>query len=317
MAVFILLSLVVSRIFDTSFFSDIPIWILGFAAFYMPLWILFGSWSLLLKSKKIQKRIYTSIFGVSIFLCVLGVWNFHTDITVNTVEISSDKISQEYRFLHITDTQFGSLSRSDLEKISNVVKHTIDEQDIDAILFTGDLIDTNSYTFEDLKALRFEEVPVYFSYGNHEFYHDPERVGEVLKQLGYESLRSERVLFGKNNEIEILGIDDSREVSQIVSELQTLKPVPEKFSILLYHRPSGVLEAKKEGVNLMPVGHTHGGQIFPYTFLVDWLLYDVPIGLFEDEDFAVYHSSGVGLWGPKMRLGTENEIAVIVVKPEK
>ena len=63
-------------------------------------------------------------------------------------------------------------------------------------------------------------------------------------------------------------------------------------------------------------GHTHGGQIFPVTLIVKWL-YEYPQGLTLLENFALYTTDGAGLWGPNLRLGTQNEIAVFTIKPEK
>jgi len=88
-----------------------------------------------------------------------------------------------------------------------------------------------------------------------------------------------------------------------------------KFNLLLYHRPTGVDDAKNLGIDAMITGHTHGGQIFPYTLIVKWI-FDYPQGLVQLDNFILYTSDGAGLWGPKLRLGTENEIAVFTISPK-
>ena len=92
-------------------------------------------------------------------------------------------------------------------------------------------------------------------------------------------------------------------------------PLPnDKFNILLYHRPVGALDAKAAGIDLMLSGHTHGGQIFPYTLLVKYL-YPFPQGLVNMDDFNLYTTDGVGIWGPQLRLGSKNELAVFTISP--
>lgn len=87
-----------------------------------------------------------------------------------------------------------------------------------------------------------------------------------------------------------------------------------KYNILLYHRPVGVRDAKQQGIDLMLSSHTHGGQIFPATLFIKWM-YEFPQGLVQLDDFTLYTSDGVGLWGPNLRLGTRNEMAIFTIRP--
>ena len=57
-------------------------------------------------------------------------------------------------------------------------------------------------------------------------------------------------------------------------------------------------------------GHTHNGQIFPFNFLVR-LRFKYKYGFFKKDKSNLYVTSGAGCWGPKMRLGTFNEIIII------
>ena len=63
-------------------------------------------------------------------------------------------------------------------------------------------------------------------------------------------------------------------------------------------------------------GHTHNGQIFPFNFLVK-LKYKYIYGMYHQKNSSLYVSSGVGCWGPKMRLGTQNEIVSVFIKKKK
>ena len=54
-------------------------------------------------------------------------------------------------------------------------------------------------------------------------------------------------------------------------------------------------------------GHTHNGQIFPFNILVK-LKFKFIYGLYNKGNSSLYVSSGVACWGPKIRLGSKNEV---------
>ena len=63
----------------------------------------------------------------------------------------------------------------------------------------------------------------------------------------------------------------------------------------------------------MLCGHTHNGQIFPFNFLVR-LKHKYMYGIFKNKNSTLYVSSGIGCWGPKMRLGSNNELVQIIIR---
>ena len=75
-----------------------------------------------------------------------------------------------------------------------------------------------------------------------------------------------------------------------------------KAFILLAHQPVTFLEAQQKGVDLQLSGHTHGGQMFPFNYLVR-LAQPYIAGLYQKGDSQLYVSCGTGYWGPPMRLG--------------
>ena len=86
------------------------------------------------------------------------------------------------------------------------------------------------------------------------------------------------------------------------------------FTILMYHRPDGVEDAARAGVDLMLCGHTHNGQIVPF----DWIVkrhFPYTAGHFDIDGMMLYVSPGTGTWGPTMRLGSSNEITVFELSP--
>jgi hypothetical protein len=82
-------------------------------------------------------------------------------------------------------------------------------------------------------------------------------------------------------------------------------------SILLYHSPTQVAEAKAAGISLQLSGHVHQGQIFPLQLVTRQIFGRYYHGLHREGDYTLYTTSGTGLWGPTMRTGNYPEIAVI------
>ena len=76
---------------------------------------------------------------------------------------------------------------------------------------------------------------------------------------------------------------------------------------------TGLNEAIENGVDLQLSGHTHNGQFWPGNLIVKWI-YEVGYGYKKIQDTHFYVSSGIGLWGPKYRIGTSSEIVIIDLK---
>jgi predicted MPP superfamily phosphohydrolase len=94
--------------------------------------------------------------------------------------------------------------------------------------------------------------------------------------------------------------------------LQVLRPDPKRFTVLMYHRPTGHRDAGKAGVDLMLSGHTHGGQFFPFVLFAK-MVWGRRYGLFHNGGMYHYVTSGTGTWGPPLRFGTSSEIALFEV----
>ena len=87
-----------------------------------------------------------------------------------------------------------------------------------------------------------------------------------------------------------------------------------RFTILMYHRPDGLEDAARSGIDLMLCGHTHNGQIVPFHWLVKRYFPRIA-GRYEAGATVLYVSPGTGTWGPTMRLGSSNEITVFELSP--
>jgi predicted MPP superfamily phosphohydrolase len=83
--------------------------------------------------------------------------------------------------------------------------------------------------------------------------------------------------------------------------------------ILLDHTPVKLNEAVENKIDLQLSGHTHNGQMFPLNFITK-LIYEVSWGYLKKEDTHFYVSSGVGSWGPPVKLASDAEIVNIKIK---
>jgi predicted MPP superfamily phosphohydrolase len=124
-------------------------------------------------------------------------------------------------------------------------------------------------------------------------------------------LRSRSIVHGP---AQVIGIDDSGHPAQVKRELAGIEVDPQRFVLLLYHRPHGLADAATAGVDLMISGHTHNGQIVPFNLVVARVFEQV-VGLFRHGQTQLYVSPGTGTWGPVMRLGSRGEVTYFEIQP--
>jgi len=308
------LGLIFSRVYSTEL-QRILYYYLGILLFAFTVgtifWILYGILKTLKKENLLFKKQIKHIpIAIIVLLTLVSIYNFEKPMAVEEFIIPSNKVSQEYTFVQVTDIQFGTTSKEYMDYTMNLAM----EQNPDFIVFTGDLIDFDFYEIEDFEIFRTIDIPIYFERGNHEFYHFQQKLMFILEGIpSIEMLINQKTSF---EELDIIGIDYSRSETQLKDELQNIEINHSRFSILLFHEPKGLEPAIEKGIDLMLFGHVHGGQIFPITLLTDYLYYPYANGYMEVEDSILYTSDGAGLWGPKMRLGSQNEIAVFKILPE-
>jgi predicted MPP superfamily phosphohydrolase len=104
---------------------------------------------------------------------------------------------------------------------------------------------------------------------------------------------------------------ESRDAKHYQSVLENAELDRDRASVLLAHVPHGLDIAEKQGISLQLSGHTHGGQIFPFTWVTNRIFGEFTYGLKRFGELLVYTSSGAGTWGPPMRVGTQPEIVLI------
>lgn len=240
------------------------------------------------------------------------------------VVIKSSKLPpgiQKIRIVQISDLHIGMLFRE--ERIEGVMK-VVRAARPDIIVSTGDLVDgklnrEDVISQKDGMAAILAALPApggkYAVTGNHESYAGIEQALAFTTAAGFTVLRNQSVLLPSG--IIISGIDDQTlfggKVKEQIAEKGLLETVSKgAFHILLKHRPE--VPITSDGLfDLQLSGHVHGGQIFPFNFLV-MLKYPIPCGTTTTVAGSSIHvSRGTGTWGPPMRLFVPPEVTVIDV----
>ncbi|HLV67662.1 MAG TPA: metallophosphoesterase [Polyangiaceae bacterium] len=219
--------------------------------------------------------------------------------------------------VQLTDVHVGPTIRR--EFVEDIVRRT-NALMPDIVAITGDLVDGSVEELRDHVAPLAElraKYGVYFVTGNHEYYSGAESWCRELTRIGIRVLRNERVSIGDEAaSFDLAGVDDyeARRFGSRADLARALAGRDESREVvLLAHQPRAVLEAQHHGVGLVLSGHTHGGQIWPWNFLVR-LQQPVVAGLARFGQTLVYVSSGTGYWGPPMRLGVPAEITRVVLE---
>ncbi len=228
-----------------------------------------------------------------------------------------------FTIAQITDLHVGPSIRE--REVRRVVEQT-NELRADMVAITGDLVDGGvaelGGVVSHLGALRARHG-VFFITGNHEYYSGVQPWMAELRRLGIRVLRNERVELGEPGgaTLDLAGVDDwsARQFGDGHGwdlDRALAGRDPDRALVLLAHQPRGIAEAVRAGVELQISGHTHGGQIFPFSLLVSAAYpYIKGLHVHREGDRAgqIFVSRGTGFWGPPMRLGSPPEIAKIVL----
>jgi predicted MPP superfamily phosphohydrolase len=209
----------------------------------------------------------------------------------------------------VSDTHLGQVRNYGF---SRDVAAKIKSLDPDIVFIGGDLYDGVAVDLDRvIEPFSRLSAPygVYFITGNHEEFVDNTPYLEAVRRAGIRVLYNEKV---ELDGLQIIGVDyrDSTRGEQFRSILQQVRIDPQKPSILLKHAPLQLRIAEEEGITLQLSGHTHRGQVFLFRFITSWVYHGYDYGLRKFGNLLVYTSSGVGTWGPPMRLDTKPEIVV-------
>jgi predicted MPP superfamily phosphohydrolase len=217
--------------------------------------------------------------------------------------------------VQLTDLHLGSvIGRAKL--VSTIAR--IDAMKPDIVAVTGDLVDGDAGIVETLvPELRTLVAPhgVYAVLGNHEYYAGPERSRALLRAAGFTVLDNAAVEAVPG--LWLSGVPDdrgSRQVGTPEADLEAaLAGAGEGAVVLLQHSPGNEEQAAAAGAGLMLNGHTHGGQLWPFHYLVKRAFPHIA-GVRRVDGMTQVVCRGAGYWGPPMRLFAPAEIYRITVR---
>jgi predicted MPP superfamily phosphohydrolase len=245
-----------------------------------------------------EKTIGVMSLIIIMAISIYGMLNARR-VLLKKITIKSSKINKNYNIIFISDVHLGTNTSKHLSKILSKIKTL----EYDFLLIGGDLIDSSSFKLNDLNLFNKIKKDIYFVNGNHEYYLKGfKNKIEQLKKFKIKVLKNSSMQI---NEINLIGIDD---LQSIHSKIKFVEKLNKKnlFNLVLSHKPD-IWDNIKSKNDLMLSGHTHNGQIFPFNFLVK-LKFKFIYGIYEYKKSKLYVSSGAGCWGPKLRIGSSNEI---------
>jgi predicted MPP superfamily phosphohydrolase len=221
---------------------------------------------------------------------------------------------QDFRIIQLSDIHLGPTIKGGYLQ---AIVERCNSLDADMVVITGDLVDGFTNTLADevtpLQQLRSRHG-TFFVTGNHEYYWGAQDWIGLLKVLGINVLLNDHhVIQHAGARLLLAGVTDyhaHRYVPGHASNPQKARDHAGNadISILLAHQPKSAFAGAAAGYDLQLSGHVHGGQFFPWNFMIK-LVQPFNNGLHRvDERMWLYVSAGSGYWGPPQRLGVPSEI---------
>jgi len=187
----------------------------------------------------------------------------------------------------------------------------------DLVLFTGDILQTSALNIkEHLKTFKALKPPSYYVTGNHDIVYGHKRLKEILQESGVVCLDNRVVELNiKNMPLQLVGLSDRysfiRGIKRPIKELFS-KLNPELSTILLAHQPKDIQYIGDSRVDIQLSGHTHGGQIYPFSKIVK-LFQPYFAGVYRHNKTLLYVTRGLGYWGVRVRYKAPSEIPVFTI----
>lgn len=272
-----------------------------------------------------------TILAVSIYGTFHAGKVYHTEYDVAIAKSGGNNSDLTIAF--VSDLHLGySIGVHHIEKMVE----EINAMDADLVCIAGDIFDNDYGAIQDPERLiaLFQKVQsrygIYACYGNHDLDEpillgftfqgkkktNDERLRDFLNQAGIRLLEDESVLI--DDSFYLIGRKDRSRVkktetsgrltpAELTKHLDLSKPV-----LAMDHQPRDLAEMAEAGVDLDLSGHTHDGQLWPFTLLIQ-AMWENSYGRLTVEFMTSIVTSGLGLWGPNMRVGTNSEIVEIHV----
>jgi len=299
------------------------------------LWVVF-SWSVLgvfvrgglavagVQGLLAARIVALGVLIVSVALIAWGVYEARRVPRVRTVDVALRGLAaglDGLRVVVVTDTHFAALDR---QRWSERVVDVVNAQRPDIACHAGDLADGSVVKRRaQVDPLARVEAPLgrFYITGNHEYFGDAQGWIDHMASIGWQPLHNaHRTVDRDGDRLVVAGIDDPTgaglpghgpDLPAALAGADPALPV-----MLLAHQPKQITDSVAAGVALQISGHTHGGQIWPFHYLVR-LDQPVVAGLSRHANHTqLYTSRGTGFWGPQLRVFAPSEITVLVLHPE-
>ena len=255
------------------------------------------------------------LFGLALAATVYGLINA-ARLRVTRITVHLPNLPQRWRghtIALVTDLHLGRIFGPDF--LRHVIAR-LRSLKPDAVLIGGDMFDGTTFEINELVApWRDYSTPrgIFYVTGNHDEFEERTMYLDAAQNVGLRVLNNEKIdLDG----LQLIGIHDSEagDPAELRAILRDVHLDPNRPSILLAHRPVNLAIAEQAGISLQLSGHTHKGQIWPWSLLVSRIYGPFAYGLHRLNNLQVYTSSGAGTWGPPLRVATKSEIVLLLLE---
>jgi uncharacterized protein len=262
-----------------------------------------------------RHEIAAVLFSAAIVVSLYGLVNARI-IRIRKVPVTLDKLPEAWRgrtALVMSDLHLGNINGI---RFARRIERLAARLAPDVIFLPGDLFDGTKADPSLIAAPLFELHPplgVYFVSGNHEEFGGSTHYTEALHHAGFTVLDNQRV---EIDGLQVVGVHytSSSYPLRLRTFLNSLQLNDGPASILLQHVPDRLPIVEQAGVSLQLSGHTHGGQVFPFSWITRRAFGKFTYGLQRFGSLQVLTSSGVGTWGPPMRVGTHSEVVLLTFR---
>jgi hypothetical protein len=264
-----------------------------------------------------RKWAYIGVVAFTGIVIITGFVNAIIPVTRNyKIEINKGAGEiKNFRIAAVSDIHLGSIIRKrSVRLLSDILK----KSNPDVVFLLGDIVDG------EIEPVLRDDLLSYFTCpkcrdgllaitGNHEFIGGADITIPYIESKGIRILKDEVVIL--EDQIQVVGRidrDGARfgkmlrlPLDSLMKNIDRSKPV-----ILLDHQPLNLEESVSNGVDLQLSGHTHNGQMWPLNYITA-AIYEVSYGYRKIGSTQFIVSSGFGIWGPRIRLGSRSEVMII------
>ncbi len=219
---------------------------------------------------------------------------------------------ENFTIVHLSDLHVNA--KTPLHALETLVAK-INELPVDMVALTGDLFDAKpSRIRPQLEVLKQIKHPVYFVSGNHDLLFTYKTLRTEIEALGFILLDNHIVTLKRGDAaFQLVGLSDAfsayfgikRHEKELFATLD-----PQLPTLLLAHQPKDIRFTKHFKIDVQLSGHTHGGQIYPFGYIVR-LFQPYLHGLHVKGKTQVFVTTGYGCWGINMRFKAPSEVVII------